>query len=80
MNTKLKKAENYFEKKKKRTNSLLSERNFNNTKFLTDNFLAIEIRKPKILINKSVYLEISILDLSKIVMYIMYILNFALIM
>ena len=38
-------------------------------KFLTENLLAIEIRKTQILMNKSNYLGLSILDLSKTVIY-----------
>ena len=36
--------------------------------FLLENLLAIEMRKTQILMNKSVYLGLSILELSKIVM------------
>ena len=39
------------------------------TKFFTENLLAIEMTKTEILINKSVYLALSILGLSKTVMY-----------
>ena len=38
-------------------------------KFLTENLLAIEIRKTQILMNKPNYLGLSILDLSKTVIY-----------
>ena len=38
------------------------------TKNVSGNILGIEIRKPQILMNKSVYLELSILELSKISM------------
>ena len=37
--------------------------------FFTENLLAIEMRQPQVLMNKPVYLCLSILDLSKIVMY-----------
>ena len=53
----------------KRRNYLVSEPNYHTTKFFTENLLAIEIRKTEILINKPVYLSLSILDLSKTVMY-----------
>ena len=38
----------------------MSEPNYHNTKFFTENFLAIEMRKTKILMNKPVYLVLSI--------------------
>ena len=53
----------------KRRNYLVSEPNYHTTKFFTENFLAIEMRKTKILMNKPVYLGLSILQLSKILMY-----------
>ena len=53
----------------KRRNYLVSEPNYHTTKFFTENFLAIEMRKTKILMNKPVYLGLSMLQLSKILMY-----------
>ena len=53
----------------RRRNYLISEPNFHTTKFFTENLLAIEMRKTQILMNKLVYLRLSILDLSKIVMF-----------
>ena len=53
----------------KRRNYLVSERNYHTTKFSPENVLAIEMRKTQILMNKPVYLGLSILDLSKTVMY-----------
>ena len=53
---------------KRRGNYLVSEPNYHNTKFFTENLLAIEMRKTQILMNKPVYLGLSILDLSKTVM------------
>ena len=53
----------------KRSNHLLSERNYYSTKFFTEHLLAIEIRKTQIFMDKPVYLSLSILELSKIVMY-----------
>ena len=38
-------------------------------KFFTEDLLAIEMRKTQILMNKPVYLGLSIPDLGKIVMY-----------
>ena len=53
----------------KRRNYLVLERNYHTTKFSPENVLAIEMRKTQILMNKPVYLGLSILDLSKTVMY-----------
>ena len=53
----------------RRSNYLVSELNYHTTKFFTENLLAIEMRKTQILMNKSIYLGLSILDLSKTVMY-----------
>ena len=53
----------------KRRNYLVSEPNFHTTKFFTENLLAIKMRKTQIIINKLAYLGLSILDLSKTVMY-----------
>ena len=52
-----------------RRNYLVSEPNYHTTKFFTENLLAIEMRKTKILMNKPVYLGLLVLDLSKTVMY-----------
>ena len=52
-----------------RRNYLVSEPNYHTTKFFTENLLAIEMRKTQILMNKPVYLGLSILDLSETVMY-----------
>ena len=53
----------------RKRNCLVSERNYLTTKFFTENLSAIEIEKTKILMNKPVYLGISILELSKVLMY-----------
>ena len=50
----------------RRRNYLVSEPNYHTTKFLTENLLAIEIRKTQIFMNKPVCLGLSILDLGKI--------------
>ena len=48
----------------------MSELNYHTTKLFTENLLVIEImRKTGILMNKPIYLGLSILDLSKTVMY-----------
>ena len=48
---------------------LVSEPSYHTTNFFTENLLAIEMRKTQILTNKPVYLGLSILDISKTVMY-----------
>ena len=53
----------------RRRNYLVLEPNYHTTKFFTGNLLAIEIRKTEILMNKPIYLGLSILELSKILMY-----------
>ena len=53
----------------RRRNYLVSELNFYATKFFTENLLAIEMKKTKIIMNEPVYLGLSILDLSKTVMH-----------
>ena len=53
----------------RRRNYLVSEPNNHTTKFFTENLLAIEIKKPEILMDKPLYFRLSILELSKILMY-----------
>ena len=53
----------------RRRNYLVSEPNYHTTKFFTENLLAIEMKKMQILMNKKVYLGLSILELSKILRY-----------
>ena len=53
----------------KRRNQLVSEPNCHKTKWFSENLVAIEMKKAKVKMNKSIYLGLSILDLSKIVMY-----------
>ena len=53
----------------RRRNYLASEPNYHTTKFFTENLLAVEVKKKEILMNKPVYLGLSILELSKILMY-----------
>ena len=82
MNTDLRKAaKNDFEKDirkhsdiklvttEKRRNYLVSEPNYHTTKFFTEYLLTIEVKKTYIFMNKPVYLGLSILELSKTVMY-----------
>ena len=53
----------------RRKNNLVSELSYHTTMFFSENLLAMEMRKTQILMNKPVYLGLSILDLSKSVMY-----------
>ena len=53
----------------RRRNYLVSEPNCHTAKFFTENLLATEMSKTQILMNKPVYLGLSILDLSKTVLY-----------
>ena len=53
----------------RRRSCLKSQLNHHTTKFFTENVLAIEMRKTQILMNKPVYLGLSILDLSKSLMF-----------
>ena len=52
-----------------RRNKLVSGPNYHTTKHFSENLLAIEIRKPKIIMNKPAYLWQAILDISKTLMY-----------
>ena len=53
----------------KRRKYLTSESNFPTTIFFSENLLAIEMRKTQILMNKPIYLGLSILELNTIAMY-----------
>ena len=54
----------------KRKNYLVSEPNYHTTKFFIESMLAIEMKKKaEIIMNKPVYLGLSILELSKILMH-----------
>ena len=48
---------------------LVSEPNYQTTKQFLENLLGIEMKKTKVKINKPVYLDMSILDISKMLMY-----------
>ena len=50
-------------------NNLVSVPNYHTTKCFTENVLAIEMKKTKEKMNKSVYLGMSILDITKTLMY-----------
>ena len=69
MNTKLRKeAKNNFEKDSFKI-SLFSEPNYHTKKRFSENLLAKEKKKTKVKLNKPVYLGMSILDISKTLMY-----------
>ena len=52
----------------KRRNELASEPNYHTTKYLSENLMAIEMKKTIVKVNKPVYLGMSILDISKTLM------------
>ena len=52
-----------------RRNQLVSERSYHATKCFSENLLAIEMKKTKVKMNKPVYLDLSILGISKTLMY-----------
>ena len=49
-------------------NKLVSQPNYHCTKWFSEDLLAIEMRKIKVNMNKSIYLGMSILDVSKLPM------------
>ena len=53
----------------KRRNELVSELNYHTTERFSENLLAIEMKETKEKMNKSVYLGLSILEISKTLMY-----------
>ena len=53
----------------RRRNYLVSEPNYHTTKFFTENLLVTEMKKTQLVMNKPVYLGLSVLELSKILMY-----------
>ena len=52
-----------------RRNQLASEPNYHTTKYVSENLMAIEMEKTKLKMNKAIYLGISMLDISKTLMY-----------
>ena len=50
-------------------NKLVSEPNYHTTKCFSENLLAIEMKKTKVKMNKPIYLGMSILDISKTLVY-----------
>ena len=55
--------------RERRRNYLVSEPNYHTTKLFTEYLLAIEMKNTEILLNKPISLRLSILELSKILMY-----------
>ena len=55
-------------KTNEKRNKLVSKPNYH-TKHFSENFLAIEIKKTTVKMNKPIYLGMSILDISKMLMY-----------
>ena len=55
--------------RERRRKYLVSEPNYHTTKCFTENLLAIEMKKMQVIMNKPVYLGLSIPELSKILMY-----------
>ena len=53
----------------KRRNQLVSEPNYHTAKWFSENLLAIEMKKTKVKMNKPVCLGLSILEISKTLMY-----------
>ena len=53
----------------KRRNQLASEPNYHTTKYFSENLMAIEMKKTKVKMNKPIYLGMTILDISKTLMY-----------
>ena len=53
----------------KRRNQLMSKPNYCTTEWFSENLLAIEMKKTKVKMNKPVYLCLSILEISKKMMY-----------
>ena len=53
----------------KRRNRLASEPNYHTTKYFSENLIAVEIKKTKVKMSKPVYLDMSILHISKTLMY-----------
>ena len=53
----------------KRRNQLVSKPNYHTTIWFSENLLAIEMKKTKLKMNKSVYLGFSIIEITKTLMY-----------
>ena len=53
----------------KRRNQLASEPNYHTAKYFSENLIATEMKKTKAKMNKSIYLGMSIVDISKTLLY-----------
>ena len=53
----------------KRRNQLVSESNYHSTKYFSENLLATEMKKTKVKMNQPIYLPLSMLEISKTLMY-----------
>ena len=53
----------------KKRNKLVSEPNYHTMNYISEDLSIIEMNKTKVKMNKPIYLELSILDISKILMY-----------
>ena len=53
----------------KKRNKLVSEPNYHTTNCISENLSIIEMKKTKVKMNKPIYLRLSILEISKILMY-----------
>ena len=53
----------------KRRNLLAPKPNYHTTKWFSENLLAIEMKKVKVKMNNPLYVEFSILEISKTIMY-----------
>ena len=53
----------------KRRNRLVSEPNYHTTKWFSEKVLVIEMKKTKVKMNKPIYPGLSILEISKTLMY-----------
>ena len=53
----------------KKRNNLVSEPNYHTINYISEDLSIIEINKTRVKMNKPIYLGLSILDISKILMY-----------
>ena len=58
-----------LEATEEKRSKLVSEPNYYTTKHFSENLLAIEMKKTEVRMNKPIYLRMSILDISKTLMY-----------
>ena len=58
-----------LELNKQKRNQLVSGPKHHTTKWFSESLIAVEIKKIKVIMNKPIYQSLSILDLSKTLMY-----------